>query len=104
MAAMGRTSTRKGACAAGQLELVLLQHAQNLGLRARAHVADFIEEQRAAVRLFEAADALLVGAGEGALLVTEEFRFEQVLPGARRSFTFTKFRDERSGCDAWRPR
>ena len=44
-----------------------------------AHVADFVEEQRAAVGLLEAADALLVGAGEGALLVAEQLRLEQVL-------------------------
>ena len=58
---------------------MLLQHAQDLGLRVRAHVADFVEEERAAVRLLEAADALLVGAGERALLVAEQLRFEQVL-------------------------
>src|SRR5262249_9676256 len=58
--------------AAEAFELVLLQHAQNLCLRARAPVADFVEEQRASVRLFEAADALLVGAGERALLVAEQ--------------------------------
>ena len=44
------------------LELVLLEHAQDLGLRAGAHVADLVEEQRAAVGLLEAAVALLVGA------------------------------------------
>ena len=65
--------------AAEALELVLLQHAQDLRLRARAHVADFVEEQRAAVGLLEAADALLVGARERALLVTEQFGLEQVL-------------------------
>ena len=65
--------------AAQPLELVLLQHAQDLRLRARAHVADFVEEQRAAVGLFEAADALLVGAGERALLVSEQLGLEQVL-------------------------
>ena len=65
--------------AAEALELVLLQHAQDLGLRVRAHVADFVEEQRAAVGLLEAADALLVGAGERALFVAEQLRFEQVL-------------------------
>ena len=59
MAAISRTSTRERARAAEALELVLLQHAQELGLRARAHVADLVEEQRAAVGLLEAADALL---------------------------------------------
>ena len=67
-----------GAGAAEPLELVLLQHAQNLRLRARTHVADFVEEQRAAVGLLEAADALAVGAGERALLVAEQFGLEQV--------------------------
>ena len=65
--------------AAEPLELVLLQDAQDLGLRVGAHVADFVEEQRAAVGLLEAADALLVGAGERALLVTEQLGLEQVL-------------------------
>ncbi len=58
---------------------MLLQHAQDLGLRVLAHVADFVEEQAAAVGLLEAADALLVGAGEGALLVAEQLGLEQVL-------------------------
>ena len=44
-----------------------------------AHVADFVEEQRAAVGLLEPADALLVGARERALLVSEQLRFEEVL-------------------------
>ena len=65
--------------AAQALEFVLLQHAQDLCLRARAHVADFVEEQRAAVGLLEAADALLVGAGERALLVAEQLGLEEVL-------------------------
>ena len=79
MAAISRTSTLMRARAAEPLELVLLQHAQDLGLRVRAHVADLVEEQRAAVGLLEAADALLVGAGERALLVAEELGLEQVL-------------------------
>src|SRR5581483_8415383 len=37
-----------------------------------------VEEQRAAVSLLEAPDALLVRAGERALLVTEKLRLEQV--------------------------
>ena len=65
--------------AAEALELVLLQDAQDLRLRVGAHVADFVEEQRAAVGLLEAADALLVGAGERALLVSEQLGLEQVL-------------------------
>ena len=63
---------------------MLLQHAQNLGLNRGAHVADFVEEQAAAVGLLEAADALAIGAGEGALLVSEQLRLEQRL-GKRRA-------------------
>jgi len=65
--------------AAQALELVLLQDAQDLRLRARAHVADLVEEQGAAVRLLEAADPLFVSAGERTLFVTEQFGLEQVL-------------------------
>ena len=39
-------------------ELAFLQHAQELALHGQRHVADFIEEERAAVALLEAADAL----------------------------------------------
>ncbi len=58
---------------------MLLQDAQDLGLRARAHVADFVEEQRASVGLLESPDPLLVRAREGTLLVAEQFGLEQVL-------------------------
>ena len=58
---------------------MLLQHAQDLGLRALAHVADLVEEERAAVGLLEPADALLVRARERALLVAEQLGLEQVL-------------------------
>ena len=58
---------------------MFLQHAQNLGLRVGAHVGDFIEEEAAPVRLFEAANPLPVGSGEGSLLMAEQLRFQQVL-------------------------
>ena len=44
-----------GAVLADALELALLQHAQQLGLQRRAHRADLVEEERAAVGLFEPA-------------------------------------------------
>ena len=44
----------------------LLQHAQQLGLRARRQLADFVEEERAAVGLLEQAGALADGARERA--------------------------------------
>ena len=61
------------------LDLPFLQHAQDLGLRLRAHVADFVEEDRAAVGLLELADLLLGRAGERALLVAEQLRLDQLL-------------------------
>ena len=54
------------------LDLAFLQHAQHLGLRLGAHVADFVEEDRAAVGLLELADLLLGRAGERSLLVAEQ--------------------------------
>ena len=65
------------------LDLALLQHAQHLGLRLRAHVADLVEEDRAAIGLLELADLLLGRAGERALLVAEELRLDQLLGNRR---------------------
>ena len=39
-------------------DLAALQHAQQLDLRGHRHVADFVEEQRAAVGVLELADAV----------------------------------------------
>ncbi len=49
-----------------------------------AHVADFVEEDRAVVGLLELADLLLGRAGERALLVAEQLRLDQLL-GDRRA-------------------
>ena len=51
----------------------LLQHAQQPGLRLHRHVADFVEEQRAALGLLEPAGGAGVGTGEGAALMAEQF-------------------------------
>ena len=69
----------QGPRAAEPLELVLLEHTQDLCLRIRAHVAHLVEEEAATIGLLEPADTLAIGAGEGPLLVTEQLRFEQVL-------------------------
>ena len=61
----------------------LLQHAQQPRLRFQRHVADFVQEQRAAFGLLETADAAIGGAGEGAALMAEQFAFHQFL-GDRR--------------------
>ena len=63
---------------ADAIKLAVGEHAQQARLQFRRHVADFIEEQRAALGLLEAAAAHRLGAGESAALVTEQFRFEQV--------------------------
>jgi hypothetical protein len=54
-----------------------LQHAKKFGLKFKGKVADFIEEESAAIGEFKAADFLTDGAGEGAALVAEEFGFEK---------------------------
>ena len=40
-------------------------------------LADLVQEKRAALGLFEAANAPLIGTGESALLVPEQFAFQQ---------------------------
>ena len=86
VAVRGRDQAHVGAdglVAADALECLLLEHAQDLGLEGQRHVADLVEEDRAAVALLELADAAAVGAGEGALLVAEQLALEQVLGDGR---------------------
>ena len=59
--------------AADAVDLALLDGAQQFGLQARIHLADFVEQQRAAIGFLELADAARDGAGERALLVAEQF-------------------------------
>src|SRR5262249_61018428 len=70
--------------AADPLELALLQQPQQLGLHRRRHVADLVEEQRAAVGLLELAEMSCRGAGERAFFVAEQLRLDQ-LGGNRRA-------------------
>ena len=65
--------------AADPLEGLLLQHAQHLRLHLQAHVADLVEEQRAAVGQLELAAAPGERAGERALLVAEQLGLDQLL-------------------------
>ncbi len=53
-----------------------LQHAQQLDLLRQRHAFDLVEEQRAAVGMFDAADALALGAGEGAAFMAEQLALE----------------------------
>ena len=51
----------------------------SLACNEQRHLADFVQEDGAAVRLFEQADARVDGAREGALGVAEELGFEQMI-------------------------
>ncbi len=59
------------------LEGFLLEDAHEFDLRAEGHVADFIEEDGAAIGLLEAADASFGRASECAAFVAEQFTFEE---------------------------
>jgi hypothetical protein len=65
------------------IELAVAQHAQQARLQVERHVADLVEEQRAAIGLLEAAAPRRLRAGEGAALVAEELALEQVLRDGR---------------------
>ncbi len=56
-----------------------MQHAQQLGLHRQRQLADFVQQQRAAVGQLELAAALAQRAGERAAHVPEQLAFDQVL-------------------------
>src|SRR6266478_7919751 len=62
---------------ADALELLLLEHPQQLRLELERDLADLVEEQRATVRDLESSDLLRDRAGESAALVTEELALEE---------------------------
>ncbi len=59
-------------------EFAFGQHPQQPGLQRQRHVADLVQEQGAAVGLFEAPDMPALGAGEGAGLMPEQLAFQQL--------------------------
>jgi len=61
------------------LQLAGLEESQQQTLHAQGHVADFVEEQRAAVGGFEQAGLVIGRAGERAANVAEELRLEKRL-------------------------
>ena len=83
VAATTRTSTLIRGVPADRLDDLLLQHAQHLGLRLQAHVADLVEEDRAAVGRLEHAAPLGHRAGERAALVAEQLALDQLLGNRR---------------------
>ncbi|MGC4085265.1 MAG: hypothetical protein QM736_24880 [Vicinamibacterales bacterium] len=60
------------------LHLAVLQDAQQLGLRGLVKIADFVEENRSAVRQLETAASQRCRAGERSLLVAEQLALDQV--------------------------
>ena len=60
-------------------ERAVVNHPQELGLKRRRQLRDFIEKDRPAVRLLEPADALLEGPGERSLFMAEKLALQEVL-------------------------
>src|SRR6185436_17268063 len=61
------------------LELLLLDHPEELGLEIETHLRDFVQQQSPAVGSLERALSPGGGAGEGPLLVPEERALDQAL-------------------------
>ena len=75
---MMRTSSRESAPpAADGLNLSAFQKPQQLSLHLQAHLPDFVEEERALMRLLQTARPVTIRAGEAALGVAEQLGFEQ---------------------------
>nr|GEU28337.1 hypothetical protein [Tanacetum cinerariifolium] len=68
---------RFGPVGAQRRDLAPLQGREQLGLRGQRHVADFVEEQRAAARGLEAPGAVGAGIGERPFAVAEQLAFER---------------------------
>ncbi len=64
-----------GAADAGKA--AIFQKSQQLGLKGLAHIGDFVQENGAAIGLFDAAVFLFDGAGERAAFVAEELAFQK---------------------------
>src|SRR5688572_7908187 len=60
-------------------DLPRLEHAQELGLRGKRHVADFVEQECPVIGGLYQTELVAVGTGEGTLLVAEELALDQVL-------------------------
>ena len=69
----------KGAVAAQAPDLATVQRAEELGLHRLAHLGDLVEEERSVVGELEETLALADRAREGALLVPEQLRLEQLV-------------------------
>ena len=56
---------------------MILDDAQKLDLSVERHVADFVQEDGAAVCIFEKTDAFVLGACECSARMAEKFTFEK---------------------------
>ena len=63
---------------ADALDLALFQHAQQLGLHGRRHIADLVKKESAAMGLLEFARVALGRAGKRSFLVAEELALDQL--------------------------
>src|SRR5579872_7101992 len=63
--------------AANPFNLAFFEHAQELRLHRDGHVADFVEEERSTVGLFEFAEVFRGRSGKGAFFMTEKLGFDQ---------------------------
>ena len=70
----GHLALRAQAC-----EQTFLQHAQQLGLQVHRHLANFIQEQSAALGLFKQSFEFFLGAGECAFFVAEQHVVNELL-------------------------
>ena len=85
-----------GPMTAHAVKVAVAQHPQQAGLQIKRHVANFIEEQGAAVGLFKATPAHGLCTGESAALVPEQLGLEQVLGDGR------GVDGHKRPCGAWR--
>ena len=67
-----------GDAAADALDLAGLERAEQFDLGVERQLADLVEEDGRAVGILEAADMAVEGAGEGALLMAEQDRFDEI--------------------------
>ena len=73
------------AVGADRLDLAGLEEAEQQGLHPQRHLADFVEEDGAAVGDLQQARPVAVRVGEAALDVAEQLGFEQRCRAGRRS-------------------
>src|SRR5262249_32969525 len=66
-----------GPATANALEFLLLQYTQQLRLKFRRDVTNFVQEESALICRFKPADPMRDGTGKCALLVAKQFAFKQ---------------------------